>query len=102
MYLALWQMQVTKASIDNCLAVTDRKNPNIRLFSEGRMFYFAESYITTGKIRSFNDIRKKVKAVDPLQIKKVSRKIFKFDKMCVACVGDIKEDVEQKIRRAVK
>ncbi len=66
---------------------------------QGRMFYLAENYITQGKIYTFKDIKKKIDSITPLQIKRVTKDVFKFESMCISCVGNIKDDLEKEIRR---
>jgi predicted Zn-dependent peptidase len=68
---------------------------------QGRMFYAAQCYLTLGKIYSFEEIKKEVEKVDSCDIKRLSSQIFRFENMCISCVGDIEEG-EEKIREALK
>ncbi len=67
---------------------------------QARMFYLAESYLTLGRIYDFEDIKKEVEEIIPLQIKNLANQIFKFNNMCVSCVGDMEAGLEKKIRKA--
>jgi predicted Zn-dependent peptidase len=67
----------------------------------GRMFYLAENYITLGKIDTFDSIKKKVEAVTPCQIRDLAQQIFKFENICISCVGNVEDDLQERIRKAV-
>ncbi len=68
---------------------------------QGRMWHQAHSYLTAGKIHEFSTIKKKIEAINPLQIKNFARKVFSFDSMCISCVGNIDDDMESKISKIV-
>lgn len=65
---------------------------------QGRMFYCAESYLTTDKVYTLKEIKEKIKNIETFHIRDFSRQIFKFQNICVACVGDIREGEEEKIK----
>ncbi len=67
----------------------------------GRMFYAAQSYINLGRIDLLSDIKKKIKLINAQHLKKIAQSIFKFSNMCISCVGDIDEGIEEKIRKIV-
>ncbi len=68
---------------------------------QGRMFYLAESYLTRGRVYDFEEIKKEVDAITPFQIKELAESLFKFESMCVSCVGNIGEDGESKIKKLI-
>ncbi len=67
----------------------------------GRMFYLAQNYITLGKIDTFDTIKKKIEAVTPSQIRDLTRQIFKLENICISCVGNIGDDIEEKIQQTI-
>ena len=69
---------------------------------QGRMFYLAESFLTLGKIYNFNQIKEKVEAVNPREIKSLACDIFKFENMRISYVGNIKDGSEELIRKIAK
>ncbi|GAG26389.1 unnamed protein product, partial [marine sediment metagenome] len=69
---------------------------------QSRMFYLAQDYITQGKITDFNTLKKRVDSVTPSQIKKVAGNIFKFNNMCISCVGNIEDGLEERLRNTFK
>ena len=69
---------------------------------QGRMFYAANNYINLGRIKSFDQIRKKVQAITAEEVQALSNKIFKFKDLCVSCVGNIEPDFEPKIKEIIK
>ena len=69
---------------------------------QGRMFYLAESFLTLGKIHSFSQIKEKVEAITPKEIKSLACDIFKFENMCISYVGNIKDKSEELIRKIAK
>ncbi|MBU1122734.1 MAG: pitrilysin family protein [Candidatus Omnitrophota bacterium] len=68
----------------------------------GRMFFLAESYLSTRRIYTLNEIKKKIRAIDAYQIRELSREIFSVKNMCVACIGDFNNDIEKKIKDVIK
>ncbi|UCG34804.1 MAG: insulinase family protein [Candidatus Omnitrophota bacterium] len=66
---------------------------------QGRMFYFADSYIHLGKIYSLEDVKKKVEVITPQDIKHLAKDIFTFNNMCISCVGDVTGVLDDKIRK---
>ncbi len=69
---------------------------------QGRMFYLAESSLTLGKIYSFDQIKEKVEAITPKDIKNFAEEIFTFENMSISCVGNIDDNLQELIRRTVK
>ena len=69
---------------------------------QGRMFYLAESFLTLGKIYNFNQIKAKIKAINPREIKDLACDIFKFNNMCVSCVGNIEDKAQDSIMKIAK
>ncbi len=69
---------------------------------QGRMFYLAESFLTLGKINNFEQIKEKVEAVGPKEIKSLANDIFKFENMCISFVGNIEDNSEGLIRKIAK
>ena len=65
---------------------------------QGRMFYLAENYLTLGKIENFATIKKRIGAVSASAIKKLAKKIFNFKNICISCVGNIEDRLEDEIR----
>ena len=68
---------------------------------QGRMFFLADSYIHLGKVYSFDEVKKKIEAVTPTQIKRLAKDIFDVRNMCISCVGDVNKDLEYRIKRTV-
>jgi len=69
---------------------------------QGRMFYLAESFLTLGKIYNFGQVKEKVEAVNPKEIKSLAKDIFKFENMRISYVGNIKDRSEGLIRKIAK
>lgn len=69
--------------------------------SQGRMGYAAQSYINLGEIDSFLALKKKIEAVSASQIRQLVKDLFSFDRVCVSCVGNIKEGLDSQIRRLI-
>jgi len=69
---------------------------------QGRMFYLAESFLTLGKIHNFAQIKEKVEAITPKEIKSLAKDIFKFENMRISFVGNIKDKSEELIRKIAK
>jgi len=69
---------------------------------QGRMFYLAESSLTTGKIYNFSQIKEKIEAITPKDIKDFAKEIFTFDNMSVSCVGNIDDRLEGLIEKTAK
>ena len=65
---------------------------------QGFMFYAAESFIQSKKIESFESLKKQIESVTFDDILNCARKIFDLKNICVACVGDVEEACEEKIR----
>jgi len=68
---------------------------------QGLMWYSAHSYINLGKIYSFQELKQRIDAVSPEQIKQLAKDIFSFDQVCISCVGKVKEGLEDQIKRMV-
>ncbi|MCK5494543.1 MAG: insulinase family protein, partial [Candidatus Omnitrophica bacterium] len=66
---------------------------------QGMMFYLAENYLTLGKIEEFKDIKNQVAAITPEKIKKLANEIFNFKNICISCIGDIENGIEDKIKK---
>ncbi len=69
---------------------------------QGRMFYFAESLLTLGKIYNFSEIKEKVKSITPQEIKDFAGDIFRFKNMRISYVGNIEDKAERTIRKTIK
>jgi predicted Zn-dependent peptidase len=69
---------------------------------QGRMFYVAQFYLTLGKIYTFNQVKEEVTKVTPKEIRELSNRIFDFENICVASVGDLSKTGEEIIRDAIK
>jgi len=67
----------------------------------GRMFYAAQSYINLGRIDLLSDIKRKIEIINPKHLKTTAQSIFKFSNICISCVGDIDEKIEEKIKKIV-
>jgi len=67
---------------------------------QGKMFYLAQNYITLGKIYGFKEIKKEIDSVTSSQIREFARQVFKFEDLCVSCVGNIGKGIEERIRKA--
>ena len=65
---------------------------------QGRMFYFAESYLSLGKIYSLAEIKKEIEKISPEDIRKLAQEIFRFNNLCVSCVGDVEDKIEKVIK----
>ncbi|MBD3264001.1 MAG: hypothetical protein GF375_02720 [Candidatus Omnitrophica bacterium] len=65
---------------------------------QGRMFNFAESFITRGEIYSFETIKKKVDKITAGDINRFCSRIFKLNNICISCVGNIDKTIDQKIK----
>ena len=68
---------------------------------QGRMWYSAHSYINLGKIYPFGELKAKIEAVSPEQIKQLAKDIFNFNHICLSCVVNIKEDLGKQLKRMV-
>lgn len=68
----------------------------------GRMFYLAENFLTLGEISGFGQVKRKVEAVTPEEIRSLAEDIFKFDNMRVSYVGNVQDDSRQLIMKIVK
>lgn len=69
---------------------------------QGRMFYLAESFLTLGKIYNFSQIKEKVEAITPREIKSLAGDIFKFANICISYAGNINDDSQELIRKIIK
>jgi predicted Zn-dependent peptidase len=69
---------------------------------QGRMFYLADGFLTLGRIDDFKEIKKKVEAISPGEIQKLAQDIFNFKNICISCVGDTGDNLEQRIKQALK
>jgi predicted Zn-dependent peptidase len=69
---------------------------------QGKMFYCAESLLTTGKILSFSQIENEVRGISAAEIQSLARKIFDFGTMRISCVGDVEADKkEEQIKKTI-
>jgi predicted Zn-dependent peptidase len=68
---------------------------------QGRMFYFAESYLSVGKIYTLREIKKEIEKIDSDRIMKFTNRIFRLNNMCISCVGDIDLDIEKSIKKII-
>ena len=68
---------------------------------QGRMFYLAENYLSLGKIYSLEEIKEEIRKVTAEEIRKLSGEIFKFNNLCVSCVGDVDSKNEKIIKETV-
>ncbi len=69
---------------------------------QGRMFYLAESFLRSNKIYNFDQIKQRVEAITPEDIKNFAREIFTFENMSISCVGDISDNLKESIKKTVK
>ncbi len=69
--------------------------------TSGRMFYLADSYLSTGKIYSVEKIKNIVDKIDTFSIRETAKKIFSFDRMCVSCVLRHKEKFEPALKKFI-
>jgi predicted Zn-dependent peptidase len=69
---------------------------------QSRMFYLAQEYITQSKIADFDSLKKNVDLITPTEIKRVAKNIFKFKDICISCVGNIEDDIKEKLKNTVK
>lgn len=69
--------------------------------AQGRMWYAAHSYINLGKIYSFQELKKRIAVIDSGQIKQLAKEIFDFRRICISCVGNIKDGLETELRNLV-
>ncbi|MDD3296689.1 MAG: pitrilysin family protein [Candidatus Omnitrophica bacterium] len=65
---------------------------------QGRMFYLAESYITEGEIYDFAGIKKKIEKINSAEIKQLASNIFSFKDICISCVGNIDDKLDEEIK----
>lgn len=68
----------------------------------GRMFHFAQDYLTRGKIQPFSDLQREVHAVRPPQIMKLAQAIFDFSNLRISCVGNIGSNCQEQISKVVQ
>lgn len=68
---------------------------------QGRMFIYAENYLTLNRICDFSNIKKEVESISPSQIKKLANEIFKFENICISCVGNVDDGLKKRIRQAL-
>jgi predicted Zn-dependent peptidase len=69
---------------------------------QGRLFYLADSYIAQGRIYTFQDLEKKIKAVDRDMILNLAKRIFDFGKIRISCVGNIDKDLGRQLQEVVR
>jgi len=69
---------------------------------QGKMFYNAEMFLQLQKVEDFPHIKKELMAIDEKEVLKLARQIFTLDNMCVSCVGDVEDGLENKIREICK
>lgn len=67
----------------------------------GRMFYLAESFLTLGKIYTYEEIDTKIRDITPDMIKDYLQNRFLTNHLCVSCIGDFKDDIEALIKQRV-
>ena len=65
---------------------------------QGTMFYAAESFIQSKKIESQESLKKQIESVTFDDKLNCARKVFDLKNICVACVGDVENSYEEKIR----
>ncbi|MBP7089098.1 MAG: insulinase family protein [Candidatus Omnitrophica bacterium] len=65
---------------------------------QGTMFFFAESFITLGKIYDYQTVKQEVEAVTALQIKNLAKKIFDFKNICISCIGPVPDNLKNTIK----
>ncbi|MCF7873734.1 MAG: insulinase family protein [Candidatus Omnitrophica bacterium] len=70
--------------------------------SQGRMFYFAQSYIKAEDIKSLDKIKKQVKAIEPCQIRDFSKKLFDFRNISISAVGNLDNELATKIKAIIR
>ncbi|MCF7895011.1 MAG: insulinase family protein [Candidatus Omnitrophica bacterium] len=70
--------------------------------SQGRMFYFAQSYIKSTNIESLDKIKKQVKAIEPYQIRDFSKKLFDFRNLSLSAVGNLDNELAAKIKAIIR
>jgi predicted Zn-dependent peptidase len=68
---------------------------------EARSFYLAESLLTLGRIYTLEEIKKELEKINPLRLKKIAQNIFNLNNLCISCVGDIEEKIEDDLRKIV-
>lgn len=68
---------------------------------QGRMFYLAENYISTGRIYSLQEIKEEIQNIKADDVRKLAGDIFDFNNMCVSLVGDVNQEAENLIREVV-
>jgi predicted Zn-dependent peptidase len=54
-----------------------------------------------GKIYSLEEIKEEIRKVTAEEIRKLSGEIFKFNNLCVSCVGDVDSKNEKIIKETV-
>jgi len=69
---------------------------------QGMMPYAAESYITTGKIYTLEEIKSEIANISAADIQQISRAIFDFGAVCVSCVGDVEKDHKTRIENILR
>jgi predicted Zn-dependent peptidase len=69
---------------------------------QGRMFYMARNFLTLGKILTLSQIKEQLISIRASDIQKLARRTFAFSRMGVACVGNVEDDCERKIREILK
>jgi len=69
---------------------------------QGRMWYSAHNYINLGKIYTFLELKQIIQSITPGQIRRLAREIFNFERICVSCVGRLKEELRVRIAKIIK
>lgn len=70
--------------------------------SQGRMFYFAQSYIKLDNIEGLEKIKEQIKAIEPYQIRDFSKKLFNFRNISISAVGNLDSELATKIKTIIK
>jgi len=68
---------------------------------QGRMFYQADSLLKYKKIEDFKKLKSKIASVTNCDIQSFANNIFSFKNMCISCVGNIEDSLEQRFKKAL-
>lgn len=64
---------------------------------QGRMFYNAEMFLQLSRVDEFPAIKKEIELITSREVLSLAREIFDLNNMCISCVGDIEDNLEEKI-----
>ncbi|MFO8052939.1 MAG: pitrilysin family protein [Candidatus Omnitrophota bacterium] len=70
--------------------------------SQGRMFYFAQSYIKSDNIEGPDQIKEQVKAISPYQIRDFANDLFDFSNFSLSAVGNLDKGLAKDIEKIIK